>query len=150
MFKGILGKLMASYLLIILIALTLVSVFLSHLLEEFFVRAKERELIKKGGVILSLSQEYLTGTLDQDATDYVLSVADKLLDARVHVIDKKGLVVISSEKGLVRRNMAYDTSEALKGRPMVRRLTGDDRRKHVTMVLVALPIFPMGSSKVRW
>lgn len=141
MFKGILGKLMASYLLIILIALTLVSVFLSHLLEEFFVRAKERELIKKGGVILSLSQEYLTGALDQDATDYVLSVADKLLDARVHVIDKKGLVVISSEKGLARRKMAYDTTEALKGYPMVRRLTGDGRRKHVTMVLVTFPIF---------
>lgn len=97
--KGsIFGKLLSTYLAIILIALLVVGLFLSQLFQNFYFNQRERELVAKGREIAGILTDYKLGFQDQRTTDDPLFLLDRFLNAHVVPVDRNMLLLASSHE----------------------------------------------------
>lgn len=94
--KSIFGRLMVTYLVVIITSTIIFGVFFSILLRNHLIKTKEQELFVKGKQISSVANYYLQGLLSDQTLNYVLNSTEIFLDARVLVIDRGGYIVALS------------------------------------------------------
>jgi len=94
--KSIFGKLMVTYLVVIITSTIIFGVFFSILLRNHLIKTKEQELFVKGKQISLVANYYLQGLLSDQTLNYVLNSAEIFLDARVLVIDRGGYILALS------------------------------------------------------
>jgi two-component system sensor histidine kinase ResE len=135
-------KLLASYLIIILVTLSVVGLLLSELFSNYYFAAKEQELATKGEEISKILSRYIISKdMDNASIEMVLLAMDRSLDARVLVIDHQGRIVATTAGSRAPRGMFLDTSDTtrvLQGEVISRR--GFSPRFNQMMVSVAVPI----------
>jgi PAS domain S-box-containing protein len=85
--KKIFSKLLATYLVIILITLFVVGFLLTQLIQNYFYRERELELLAKGKEVADIFSAQLLGLRDPRLTNELLFALDHFLDARVYPID---------------------------------------------------------------
>lgn len=159
--KSIFHKLLLTYLVVIIITLAVLGISLSQLLKNYFLSSKEAELINKSRQIAEIVSAYLLGQVDEKTVHYVLTTLDRFVDARVWVVDRTGLIRLTSnrERGLARegtgrqrmmrrgnRVFSKDIDPVLKG--SVVSSIGKSPYFDVPMVSVAVPILSPGEDNV--
>jgi len=103
------GKLLVSYLLVIVVTLFSVSALLSHLFSEYYFSSKEAELVRKGQEIASLMATLSESGL-RVPDDIWLTAMDRFLGARLYIVDTRGLV-LATTTNLVPRGSRLSASE---------------------------------------
>lgn len=150
--KSIFGRLMITYLVVIITSTIIFGVFFSILLRNHLIKTKEQELFVKGKQISSVANYYLQGSLSDQTLNYVLTSTEIFLDARVLVIDRGGYIVALSggtapgfrhgrAAGRIIRGMQLlpeDTGLVLKGSPVSYR--GVSPYYGEPMLTVAIPV----------
>jgi signal transduction histidine kinase len=89
-------KLLYSYIMVVVLVLAGVSAGISLLLREFFMAAKQQELVNKGYELGRLVESYNEGRIDQAQFSRLIDSVDAFLDARVWVVDASRRVVAVS------------------------------------------------------
>ena len=94
--KSIFSKLMVTYCIILAISYSLVAVFLSYWFYNNYYNQKRQTLINEGTNLSSMTAEYLQDELDTSQIAFELDSIDRLIDARIWVLDKYGFVKMHS------------------------------------------------------
>ncbi|MEW6244360.1 MAG: HAMP domain-containing sensor histidine kinase [Bacillota bacterium] len=97
-FSGLFSRLMASYILIVLMSLTFTGAGLTYLVRQWVFSAREKELLSRGTGIAQLLEGYIQGTLDASSAARLLDIMDTFLDARLWLFDAEGRVIATSER----------------------------------------------------
>lgn len=90
--KSLFTKLITTYFIILVISYSLVAVFLSFWFYNYYKDQKTNELIREGVTINSIVSNYIHGKADEDRLKFELSVIDRLLNARIWLIDNYGYI----------------------------------------------------------
>jgi two-component system, OmpR family, sensor histidine kinase ResE len=91
--RSLFGRLMSLYLLIVIGILTLLGVSLNRMLSEYFLQAKEQELISRGTTISQLAQPLFATSSTRESTERTLASAGRLLVGGALIVDREGRVV---------------------------------------------------------
>lgn len=94
--KSIFSKLMVTYCIILAISYSLVAVFLSYWFYNNYYNQKRQSLISEGTNLSSIVSDYLQDNIESDQAAFVLDSVDRLIDARIWVLDKYGFVKMHS------------------------------------------------------
>ncbi len=89
-------KLLYSYIMVVVLVLAGVSAGISLLLREYFIAAKQQELVSKGYELGRLVDSYNEGRIDQAQFARLIDSVDAFLGARVWVVDASRRVVAVS------------------------------------------------------
>lgn len=113
-------KLLTSFLLIALVAVSTISVSLYLLVENYLYKAKEHELVLKSRQVAALLTDELKQNHDPQATIQLLQWPDSVVDTHIMVLDSLGKIIANSDKsypigGLASKNIL----EAARGKPVV-------------------------------
>lgn len=92
--KSLFTKLMSTYFLIIVISYTLVAIFLSTWFYNYYYEERKNALIREGVNLNSVVSDYIHKRVDKDDLMFRLSVIDRLLNARIWVVDNLSLIHI--------------------------------------------------------
>ncbi|MBO8128339.1 MAG: HAMP domain-containing protein [Peptococcaceae bacterium] len=139
MMKSIFGKLMWSYLAVIVITLVIAILATSQLFSHYFIAAKQKELVRQGKNIAAILTE--TGMPTRGGAMF-LRQFELLVDAQVLVVDREGFVVghgPGMRGPMINRRMTpADLGDVLEGKVVTqqRYYPQFDR----TMLAVAVPI----------
>ncbi|SKA95405.1 hypothetical protein SAMN05443428_11825 [Caloramator quimbayensis] len=90
--KSLFTKLITTYFIILVISYSLVAVFLSYWFYSYYKDQKTKELIREGVNLNSIVSNYVHGKADASKLKYELSVIDRLLNARIWLIDNYGYI----------------------------------------------------------
>ncbi|MDI6824429.1 MAG: ATP-binding protein [Bacillota bacterium] len=137
--RTLFGKLLVSYVVVIAVTLAVVGLLLPRLLADYFLSAREAELVRKGREIARAMALLGGGTL-RPPEQVWLQAVDHFLDARLFVVDADGLI-LASTSGRVPRGTRVSAAEAaacLRGEVVKRR--GFDPRFGEHMVSVTVPL----------
>jgi signal transduction histidine kinase len=142
--KSLFTKLMSTYFLIIVISYTLVAIFLSTWFYNYYYEERKNALIREGVNLNSVVSDYIHKRVDKDDLMFRLSVIDRLLNARIWVVDNYGYVVGysgSEMHDMAGKQLSYaDIAEVRKGNITVK--TGGFKEKFTSpMLTVGIPIF---------
>ncbi|MDD4518691.1 MAG: ATP-binding protein [Limnochordia bacterium] len=149
MVKTVFGKLMSTYVAIILVTLSTLGFCLSHLLENYFFTAKEQELLDKGQELVKVVGHLVVRTSFDPAIFSVLRAMDSFIDARVWIVNRQGLIIAASQEGFDWEGFQLssgDLQEVLLGRTITNR--GQSKYFSEPMLTVGLPILGTGSDTV--
>ena len=94
-FRGLFGRLLGFYLLIVVGTLGILGVLLSRLLQDYFFAAKQQELVSKGATIAELAGPLFQPGADQKEAQQHLAVAGRLLTGGALIVDRQGQLVDS-------------------------------------------------------
>ncbi|MDN5347858.1 MAG: two-component system, OmpR family, sensor histidine kinase ResE [Clostridia bacterium] len=139
--RSLFHKLLASYLIIILVTLGTVGVLLSKLFSDYYFAFKEKELVARGKEISRIISLGISKGDWESSFDVLLQAADRSLNARILAIDRNGRVIANTIGGRMLRGMILDPSETvqvLQGKTISRR--GFSPRFNQIMVSAAVPI----------
>jgi signal transduction histidine kinase len=97
-------KLLYSYIMVVVLVLAGVSAGISLLLREYFIAAKQQELVSKGYELGRLVDSYNEGRIDQAQFARLIDSVDAFLGARVWVVDasRRGVAVSTPPAGMGR------------------------------------------------
>ncbi len=135
-------KLLASYLIIILVTLSVVGLLLSQLFSHYYFTAKQQELMQKGEEISKILTTVNDSDIPGPPAEKVLMAMDRSLNARVLIIDHQGRVLTNTGGIQVPPGMFLDDSETrrvLQGRAVSGQ--GYNPRFKQMMVSAAVPIW---------
>lgn len=90
------GRLLATNLLIILVALLVTGLVLTGLVSRHLMASHQEDLIAKGRQISQIISDYVQGDMDEATATSVLSVMEGSLNARLWVVDRRGIVMLES------------------------------------------------------
>ncbi|QCX33742.1 cell wall metabolism sensor histidine kinase WalK [Caloramator sp. E03] len=90
--KSLYTKLITTYFIILVISYSLIAVFLSFWFYNYYKDQKTNELIREGINLNTIVSNYIHGKTDASRLKYELSVIDRLLNARIWVIDNYGYI----------------------------------------------------------
>ncbi|MCX7885449.1 MAG: cell wall metabolism sensor histidine kinase WalK [Caloramator sp.] len=90
--KSLFTKLITTYFIILVISYSLVAVFLSYWFYSYYKDQKAKELIREGVNLNSIVSNYVHGKADASKLKYELSVIDRLLNAKIWLIDNYGYI----------------------------------------------------------
>jgi signal transduction histidine kinase len=93
--RGLFGRLLGLYLLIVVGTLGLLGVLLSRLLQDYFFAAKQQELVSRGASIAELAAPLFLPGPGQRAARQRLEVAGRLLTGGALIVDRQGQLVDS-------------------------------------------------------
>jgi len=113
--KSIFNKLLLTYLVIIIFTLAVLGLSLSQLLKSYFLNSKEAELINKSKQVADITSAYLLGQMDESTAQYILNTLDKFIDARVWVVDRTGLIRLTSYGSLDEEAASVQDTGAKRG-----------------------------------
>lgn len=139
--RSLFHKLLASYLIIILVTLSAVALMFTELFTSYYFKAKEQELITKGQEISRILGGYISRGIPFPAIDAALIALDRSLNARAFVIDSSGRIIATTAGGHAPRGMFLNPEEAnqlLQGKVVSWR--GYNPRFNQVMVSAAVPI----------
>ncbi|HHW41174.1 MAG TPA: cell wall metabolism sensor histidine kinase WalK [Syntrophomonadaceae bacterium] len=139
--RSLFHKLLASYLIIILVTLSVVGLMFSELFTNYYFKAKEQELITKGQEVSRILAGYINEGIPFPTIDLALMALDRSLNARAFVIDNSGQIVATTAGRFAPRGMFLDPGEAsqvLQGKVVSWR--GFNPRFNQVMVSAAVPI----------
>ncbi|AGB41576.1 signal transduction histidine kinase [Halobacteroides halobius DSM 5150] len=88
MINNLFNKIMGSYILLPILILAVLVIFLPQYLEDYFVEAKQEELIRKSKLVTRLIKQDQSGNINQ-----LLSNLEKMLNTSLVVIDQAGEIV---------------------------------------------------------
>ncbi len=142
--SNIFGKLLSTYLVIILITLLVVGLFLAQLFQNFYYHERERELVTKGQEVAGILTNYMLGFQDQRTTDDLLFLLDRFLSARVIPVDRNLLLLASSHEfeGAGLRLAPEELDAVLRGEIVAKR--GYHANSDQQLVSVAVPMVIAG------
>jgi len=110
--KSLFGKLVITYVALILISFLLITTAMSNSFEEYFMKQKEEALINHGKTI---EKEYqraaLTGVIDYDKLDWEIRALGEYLNTRIWLINNRGQIYISSrveDISMIEMELKYD------------------------------------------
>ncbi len=109
---GLAGKLIAVNLIIIAVAVLLTGFLHTTMLRDYVFSHKESELLAAAEQINSVAMEYMQGSIDEQAMNYVLDTVDQLVDARISLVDLEGRI-LGGSRGLAAGRRDSATSEDL-------------------------------------
>lgn len=89
-------KLLYSYMAVIIIMLTMVSVGVSYLIRDYFISSKKQELMNKAYELSQVVDDYYQGTINLHQLGIFINSVDSFLDARIWVIDGSRRVLAMS------------------------------------------------------
>lgn len=140
--SNIFGKLLSTYLAIILITLLLVGLFLAQLFQNFYYNERERELVTKGQEIAGILTNYMLGFQDQRTTDDLLFLLDRFLTARVIPVNRNMLLLASSHEfeGAGLRLTPEELDAVLRGEIVSKRGYHTVSEQHLVSVAVPMVI----------
>lgn len=144
--KSIFTKLMSTYFIIIVISYTIVAIFLSLWFNNYYYNQRTNALIREGVGLNKTISDYLHDKDDKSKKEnlmFQLSVIDRLLDARVWVIDNYGYVYgysgKESENMMGKQLSNKEVDEVRRGNIVVR--TGSFTERFTSpMLTVGVPI----------
>jgi two-component system sensor histidine kinase ResE len=137
--RTLLGKLFASYVVVVAVTLAVIGVLLPRLFSDYFLSAREAELVRKGEEIARAMTALGEGEL-RPPEEVWLQAMDRFLDARLLVVGTDGLI-LASTSGRAPRGTRISAAEAgalLRGSVVKKR--GFDPRFGEPMVSVAVPL----------
>lgn len=137
------GKLLASYVLVLVVALFSVSALLSHLFADYYFSTKEAELVRKGQEIANLMSALSESEL-RPPDDIWLNAMDRFVGARLYVVDTRGLV-LATTTNLAPRGSRLSAGEV--GVPLDRRVLkarGFNPRFREPMMSAVVPVMLRG------
>lgn len=137
--KTLLGKLFASYVVVVAVTLAVIGVLLPRLFSDYFLSAREAELVRKGEEIARAMAALGEGELRPPEQAW-LQAMDRFLDARLLLVGADGLI-LASTSGRAPRGTRISAAEAgalLRGSVVKKR--GFDPRFGEPMVSVAIPL----------
>lgn len=131
------GKLWLSTVLVVLVTLLAVGLFLDQMLEVFYFKQHEREMVDTGLKFARILEDgvFTPGQLDQ------LVLMGEFMDVNVMVVDRRGLVTSCGPGMGMKPGMHLDSQEVkqvLKGEIVVRR--GYQNQFGMAMLTAAVPI----------
>jgi len=94
-FRGLFGRLLGLYLLIVIGTLGMLGVLLSRLLQDYFFASKQQELVSRGERISELAAPLFGRGDDQTTTRRTLQVAGEFLTGGALIIDREARVLDS-------------------------------------------------------
>jgi len=94
--KSIFSKLMVTYCIILAISYSLVAVFLSYWFYNNYYNQKRQSLINEGGNLSSMISDNIKDDIESSQIVFELESIDRLIDARIWVLDKYGFVKMHS------------------------------------------------------
>ncbi|MCK8817639.1 cell wall metabolism sensor histidine kinase WalK [Natroniella sulfidigena] len=97
MFNNLFSKIMGSYILIPILILLVLLMILPNYLEDYFIQAKESELVERSQLIARLLGQR-EGQLRDDDIDNLLSMAEELGDTSLLIIDGEGRIVTQGRR----------------------------------------------------
>lgn len=135
------GRLMTANLVIIGVTIIALGLVLSGLLGQYIRSSREADLVAKGREISRVTSEYLTGELDEHTAILLLDSLDRIVGARVWVVNKRGLIVLESRPNRFRGTYldAEEIRLVMRGETVSR--TGAVRFGEPTLT-VAVPVQP--------
>lgn len=139
--RSLFHKLLASYLIIILVTLSVVGLMFTELFTSYYFKAKEQELITKGQDVSRILATYISAGIPFPAIDIALMALDRSLNARAFVIDNSGQIIATTAGRSAPRGMFLNPEEAnqvLQGKVVSWR--GYNPRFNQVMVSAAVPI----------
>ncbi|HHX75217.1 MAG TPA: cell wall metabolism sensor histidine kinase WalK, partial [Firmicutes bacterium] len=142
---NIFSKLLTTYLVIILITLFIVALFLTQLLQNYFYRAREAELIAKGREVAEIFAGHLLGLQNPRVTADLLLALNRFLDASVQPVDKSMLAFATYPgfEGMGQPLTADEVEQLLHGKAVAKRgFHAETRERQIT---VAVPILVLGT-----
>lgn len=90
--KSLFTKLMLTYFIILAISYCLVAVFLSYWFYNYYRNQKANELIREGVTLNQIVSDYAHGKSDSENLKFELSVIDRMLNAKIWLVDNYGYV----------------------------------------------------------
>lgn len=142
--KSLFSKLMTTYFIIIGISYSLVAVSLSVWFYNYYYEERKNVLIREGVNLNSTVNEYVNKRMSKDDLMFQISVIDRLLHARVWVVDNYGYIVSYSgnEVGdLMGKQLSYREFEEVKRGNIIVKTGSFKERFTSPMLTVAIPIF---------
>jgi two-component system sensor histidine kinase ResE len=94
-FRGLFGRLLGFYLLIVVGTLGILGLLLSRLLQDYFFAAKQQELVSRGVIIAELATPLFQRGDKQREARQRLEVAGRLLTGGALIIDRQARVLAS-------------------------------------------------------
>lgn len=145
--KSIFRRLMFTYLSIIFVVLMILSMLLAGFLGQHYYEQKESLLINEGNHMNDMVIAFLQGRLDRDHLNDELNTVDRLLQARIWVVDKNGLIYAQShpewQKWVGNRLSQEDINQLLRGEVLSVR-DKYDSQFDVAMLTVVVPMVIRG------
>lgn len=142
--KSLFFKMMASYILVIIISFGLVAVFLSAWFNSYYYDLKAKELINEGHKLNQVVSGYITGKIDSDRLKMELSFVDKFLDAKIWLVDNYGYVYGLSEsdrQDLIDKQMTNLEMDQIRSGNVVIIKGSFTERFTTPMLTVGIPIY---------
>lgn len=109
--KSLFTKLMATYVVIIIIAYSVSAIILSVWFYNYYYNQRKDALLREEANLNRIVDDYLTQKTDAEKFKFELLVIDRLLDARILVVDNFGYVISYSGQGLDKMIGKQITSE---------------------------------------
>ncbi len=94
--RSLFGRLMISYILIIVVALAGLGLIMAGLLRSSLLDARADELASQGTQLAAATAQYLAGTMDSQTYESMLNLFDLSTGARIFVVNKNRQVVAVS------------------------------------------------------
>ncbi|MEW6082199.1 MAG: ATP-binding protein [Bacillota bacterium] len=120
--KNLMSRLMAANLLVIGVTVLALGFVFLGLLRQYIYSSREADLIAKGQEVSRLTLDYLRGEVDEETATYLLDSLDRILGARVWLVNRRGLIVIESRQGHFRGTHLdpEDLRQVMNGEPISR------------------------------
>lgn len=141
MSKSLFSKLLASYLVIILITLLAVGIATSQLFANYYYTAKEKDLIRKGQEVAGLMTGQANLQYDRKYLDLFVNSLNQFLDARIVLVDREGLMIAGGAGVPGPRQLKLEDEkieQVLRGEVVSKR--GVSPRFNQAMLTVAIPL----------
>lgn len=137
--KSLFSRLLASYLIIILVTLLAVGLAMSHFFTSYYYDAKQKELVNRGKQAAAILSRFLEADAGGDGPGFVLRTVGFPPDAHMIILDRQAL--LQPDPGPPQRPLwlnGEDKSKILHGEVVVKR--GYDQRYNQNLLSVAVPV----------
>lgn len=141
---SIFTKLLSTYLVIVLITLLVVGFFSVQLFENYFYNERQRDLVLSGQEIASIYTGYLLGLQETGATQDLLFLLDRFLEAKVTPVSRQELLLACCP-GFIEDSLTLteqELEEVLTGKTVSKRAYFPE--KQAQWVTVAVPMTVLG------
>ncbi len=141
MTRSLFGKLLLTYLAVVLLTLLLLGLLLTGLLQWHFAQRRQVELIARGRELSLLAAQYLTGQMEEARLRSWLRTTSRLMGAQILIVDARGRprAYSSGVRGRLPDFVpGIPWPGAADGLPLVRRDVGELFGQRV--VTVAIPV----------
>lgn len=153
------AKLLTSYFILVFITFVIVGSLLNPLFRNYLITAKKNELVHKANEIIALTQKYHDNEIDEETFRQVVETLDRFIDTPVLVVNKEGLVIVSSlRRPRPGRNMPLpigsrlsqeEVGQVLSGQTVVQVRKNVPRYFSTPMISVAVPVTRVNATGVQ-